>query len=532
MTAHAHGSHSHATPPTIVRRCDVAIIGGSAAGLAAGLQLARQRRSVIVIDDDSPRNAPAAHMHGYLGREGTPPAEMRAIGRSEVRSYGGDVLSGRVLAVRDEADGFHLELSGGHGLIARRVLIATGIVDHLPEIEGLAERWGQEVFGCPFCEGWEARDQRVVQIVTTPMGLHPTPLLRHLTDQLTVVLHHATDIDPDAIRNLADAGIPMIDSSVRRVTPADGALTVELSDGQVLTADKILTGGWFDARTESFADLGVEVALHPSGLGSVITVDGQGQTSVPGVYAAGNVVDAFTQVLPSAAAGSQVGAQIAFSLAAEDLSTGRSSGTEAEWDTRYGDDTHVWSGNPNGTLVAEASALAPGRALDVGAGEGADAIWLAEHGWQATATDVSGNAVARIQAEADRRGVPVRALRRDANAVAPYGDEQYDLVSLQYGSFQRTPEQRGLHSLLNAVAVGGTLLVVGHDMSWLQEPVDPAEQTRMYDPEAYVGIDDIAAVLADSPQWRIDLHETRPRPAGAASTHHVHDVVLRAVRLH
>ncbi len=110
-------------------------------------------------------------------------------------------------------------------------------------------------------------------------------------------------------------------------------------------------------------------------------------------------------------------------------------------------------------------------------------------------------------------------------------EEGYDLVSLQYGSFQRTPEQRGLRNLLGAVAVGGTLLVVSHDLSWLDTAPDPAEQTRMYDPEAYVGIDDVAAALAASDDWRVEVHETRPRPAGAASTHHVADVVLRAVRV-
>jgi thioredoxin reductase len=103
----------------MVRRCDVAVIGGSAAGLAGALQLVRQRRSVIVIDDGTPRNAPAEHMHSYLGREGAPPAELRAIGRGEVRSYGGEVLSGRVLDVRRDGERFRVELSGGGALLAR-----------------------------------------------------------------------------------------------------------------------------------------------------------------------------------------------------------------------------------------------------------------------------------------------------------------------------------------------------------------------------------------------------------------------------
>ncbi len=118
------------TPRTVERHCDVAIVGGSAAGLAAALQLARQQRAVIVVDDGSPRNAPAAHMHGYLGREGMAPKELTAIGRAEVRSYGGEVLVGRALAVqRTDAGRFRIELGGGHALVARRVLAATGLVD-------------------------------------------------------------------------------------------------------------------------------------------------------------------------------------------------------------------------------------------------------------------------------------------------------------------------------------------------------------------------------------------------------------------
>src|SRR5690606_26471949 len=115
------------------------VIGGSAAGLAAALQLGRQRRSVIVVDAGEPRNAPAAHMHSYLGHDGRPPAELTAIGREEVRSYGGEVVPGRAIDVtRDDAGRFRVELAGGHLIVARRVLAATGLVDRLPDIEGLA----------------------------------------------------------------------------------------------------------------------------------------------------------------------------------------------------------------------------------------------------------------------------------------------------------------------------------------------------------------------------------------------------------
>jgi len=181
-------------PRIVERHCDVAIVGGSAAGLAAALQLGRQRRSVIVVDAGEPRNAPAAHMHSYLGYEGRPPSELAIAGRGEVRSYGVEVLDGRVLGVtRTPDEQFRLELAGGHSVIARRVLVATGMVDDLPDIDGLAEHWGRDVIHCPFCHGFEVRDRRIVQIVTHPMGLHPTGLFRQLSARLTVVLHGEVD---------------------------------------------------------------------------------------------------------------------------------------------------------------------------------------------------------------------------------------------------------------------------------------------------------------------------------------------------
>lgn len=133
----------HAAVP-FERHCDVAVIGGSAAGLAAALQLGRQRRSVIVVDSGEARNAPAAHMHGYLGHEGIAPAQLLTVGREEVRSYGGEVLAGRAVRVtRDSASHLRVEVVGGHTILARRVLAATGTVDLLPDIDGLAQQWGR-----------------------------------------------------------------------------------------------------------------------------------------------------------------------------------------------------------------------------------------------------------------------------------------------------------------------------------------------------------------------------------------------------
>jgi SAM-dependent methyltransferase len=319
---------------------------------------------------------------------------------------------------------------------------------------------------------------------------------------------------------------------VRRiVTGSDGRVAaVELADGHTVEADAVVVGPRFRVRADAFAPVGLGTAAHASGLGDVVEVDSMtGQTEVAGVYAAGNVTDPSMQVLQAAAHGSRVGAMIAFDLADQDVRAPiPSASEESDWDHRYDGDTPMWSGNPNGTMVQEVRDLTPGRVLDVGAGEGGDAIWLAERGWRVTATDISSRALARVAAEVERRGLDVECLHRDANALEAFDAGVYDLVSMQYGAMHRTPDQRGLHNLLDAVAPGGTLLVVGHDLSPLREPIDVATQTRMFDPGAFLGVEEIAAALDTNTDWAIEVHEVRPRPSGAVSTHHVDDVVLRA----
>ncbi len=407
-------------PRTIERHCDVAVVGGSAAGLAAALQLGRQRRSVIVIDAGEPRNAPAAHMHSYLGYDGLPPAELAAIGREEVRSYGVEVVAGRAVDVTRTDDGrFRVELVGGHSVIARRVLAATGLVDELPDIDGLAEHWGGDVIHCPFCHGFEVRDQRIVQIVTHPMGLHPAGLFRQLSDRFTLVLHDGVDADAPELDALRAAGVNVVDGRVRSIVDrrrrprrrgrVDGRRPAS-TPTRWRSAPASACGPTPSHRSASSR------SAHPNGLGDFVETDPIGETSVPGLYAAGNVTDPSQQVLQAAANGSRVGGMISFSLAHDDIeAAARPSANEADWDHRYGGD-QMWSGNPNGTLVNEIDGLAPGRALDVGAGEGGDAVWLAEQGWQVTANDISQRALDRVAAgcrrarAADR--VPPRRRQR------------------------------------------------------------------------------------------------------------------------
>ena len=529
---HSHGQ-AHAQR-TMERHADVAIVGGSAAGLGAALQLGRQRRSVIVVDCGTPRNTPAAHMHGYLGHDGLPPADLIAIAREEVRRYGVEVLAGRVEQVEqvEQVDGrrFRVELTGGHSVVARRIVVATGIVDELPEIEGLAGAWGRGVVSCPFCHGFELRDRRITIVATHPMALHSVPLWRHLTDRLTILASPEL-IDEEVVGRLRGAGISVVAGEAASIATDDGGnvLGIELRDGQRLVADAIAVAPPFRPRIAPFASLGLTAGPHPSDAGTCVGVDETGETAVPGVYAAGNVTDPSLQVLNAAAQGTRVGAMVAFSLAADDLDRAdRTSSNQADWDHRYSG-SPMWSGNPNGTLVAEVDAMPPGRALDVGAGEGGDAVWLAERGWRVTAADISQRGLDRLDAEARRRGLDIDCRRADANGRDPFERGAYDLVSAFYASIPRTPDDRAIHAMADAVAASGTLLVVGHDLTPMRSPIDPSVASRAFDPDAYVRVDDVARVLSNHPGWKVELHERRERPAGAA-THHVHDVVLRARR--
>ena len=531
MSAHDHPS----TQPVIERHVDVAVVGGSAAGLAATLQLSRQRRSVLVIDSGEPRNAPADHMHSYLGHEGRPPADFLRIAREEVRSYGAEVLTGRATDVAREEGGFCVALTGGHLVHARRVVAATGLTDELPDVPGLARHWGGEVFHCPFCHGYEMRDQRIVALVTSPTGLHPLPLLRQLTAELTVLVHEGVTADEPQLQVLRDAGVRVVVERADAVVTDDaGALRgIRLEGGAVVDAGAVLVGSRLHARVAPFAGVGLTASEHPSGVATHVVADPMtGATEIPGVYVAGTLAEPMLQVLPTAAAGSRVGSMIAFDLAQEDLeSAARPLAHAADWDGRYSGDLQ-WSGKPNGSLVAEVEGLTPGTALDVGAGEGGDAVWLAGRGWRVTASDISSRALERVGAVARERGLDVGVLQADVNAADPFGGQRYDLVTAAYASFPRTPDGRGVAAVLDAVAPGGHLVVLNHDtrdMDAAAEQADP-EQTRPFDHNAFVDTDAIVAALAERTDWVVERHERRERPAGAVSTHHVHDIVLRARR--
>src|SRR5215213_10057720 len=186
---------------------DVLIVGGGAAGLSGALMLGRSRRSVLVVDAGEPRNAPAAGVHGFLTRGGMEPSALLEAGRAEVLGYGVEVLEGRVASAASADDGFVATLEGGGRVGARRLLVATDLVDELLDIPGVRERWGRDVVHCPYCHGWEVRDRPIGILASGPTALHHALLFRQLTADLTLFLHTAPPPTDEEAEQLAALGV-------------------------------------------------------------------------------------------------------------------------------------------------------------------------------------------------------------------------------------------------------------------------------------------------------------------------------------
>ncbi|MEU9884535.1 NAD(P)/FAD-dependent oxidoreductase [Sphaerisporangium sp. NPDC051011] len=304
------------------RRYDVVVIGGGAAGLSGALTLARARRSVVVVDDGRPRNAPADGVHGYLGREGTPPGELLATGREEVRAYGGLITRGTVVAVERDAAGFTARLDDGNAIRGRRLLVTTGLVDELPEVPGVAELWGEDVHHCPYCHGWEVRDQALGILGTGPLTVHHALLWRQWSDDVTLFLHTAPKPTDEEFERLAARSVVVVDGEVSALERSGGRLTgVRLADGTVIPRQALVVAPRFTARAGLLSDLGLEpVEQEMAGevIGTYIAADATGQTAVPGVWAAGNITGLFEGVIGSAAAGVRAAGAINADLMAED----------------------------------------------------------------------------------------------------------------------------------------------------------------------------------------------------------------------
>lgn len=495
---------------------DVVIVGGGVAGLSAALALGRSRRRVVVVDAGEPRNAPAAHMHGVLGLDGVPPLELLARGRVEVERYGVDVRDGRAVGARRVGDGFQVELADGSTVTARRVLVTTGLVDRLPDIDGLAARWGRDAVHCPYCHGWEVRDTAIAVIADHAMAAHGALLFRQWSDRVALFTNGASPLSDDDLRTLTARGIPVIGEPIESVVIADDRIVaIRLADGDEYAADTVAVGARTEATSPVLDLLGVERVPHPfhADLGTTYAADPMGRTPVDGVYAAGNVVDPSANVPVAIAAGFRAGAFINADLVedenrhAVDAAARHPAMDETFWDDRYRSAPALWSGRPNATLVAEAASWEPGTAIDVGAGEGADAIWLAERGWTVTAQELSSVALERGRAHASDLGAEIAEritwLHGDLAALA-LAPASFDLVTSHYVHLASGERETLVRSLAELVAPGGRLMIVAHHPSDLATTIRRPRRPDLFSTAAQLG-----ALLDD--RFRIEVSEARPR---------------------
>ncbi|WP_367324876.1 NAD(P)/FAD-dependent oxidoreductase [Streptomyces sp. HUAS ZL42] len=299
---------------------EVIVIGGGAAGLSAALVLGRARRSTLVVDTGEPRNAPAAHMQGYLSRDGMPPAEFLAIGRAEIARYGVELVRDRAVDVTREDDGFTVSLASGRTVRARRLVVATGLKDELPPVPGIAERYGRDVLHCPYCHGWEVRDQAFGVLATTPLSVHQALMVSQWSKDVTLFLHTVAEdqLSDDDLRRLAAAGVDVVRGEVAELVVDDDRLTgVRLADGTTHARSVLFTAPRAIPRTDLLERLGAELRETP--FGTYPVVDETGLTTVPGVWAAGNVMGFAEQVVNAAAGGYRAAAVINGELLMTDL---------------------------------------------------------------------------------------------------------------------------------------------------------------------------------------------------------------------
>jgi thioredoxin reductase len=307
---------------------DVVVVGGGPAGLAGALCLARARRTVLVVDAGAPRNDPAAHMHNYLGRDGNSPKALLEDGRAEVARYGGECVSGTVVSAEalsgsDEAPRFRVELADGRSVSARRLLLTSGLVDELPEVPGVAERWGKDVVHCPYCHGWEWRDQPMAVLATAPSAVQQALLFRQWSADVTWVQHTAPWPDDEALEQLAARDIEVVAEQVAAVEAGEDGITgLRLASGERVPCRAVVVVPRFTVRSDVVAALGLDLEEeHSDGHvdGTYVPSAPTGGTEVPGVYVAGNVTDLHAQVLAAAAAGLKTATAINTDLMAEDL---------------------------------------------------------------------------------------------------------------------------------------------------------------------------------------------------------------------
>jgi thioredoxin reductase len=307
-------------------RYDVLVVGGGTAGLSAALVLGRSRRRTLVLDTGDPRNAPSSGVHGFFSRDGTPPKELLQIGHEQLRPYPSvEVRSARAIGVRGEDGGFEVDLDDGSSVGARKLLLATGVVDELPETPGFRELWGRGVYHCPYCHGWEVRDRPLAVYAggQDPGGpVERAIFLRNWSRDLVVLTDGPSDLDAAGREKLDALGVPLNEKGIARLEGredgSEGLSRIVFEDGSSLEREGLFYGPPQRQRSGLAEALGCEiVAMGPAS--EVVKADPlTNETSVPGVYVAGDAGSPLQSVALAAASGANAAAFLNHALCAED----------------------------------------------------------------------------------------------------------------------------------------------------------------------------------------------------------------------
>ena len=294
------------------------VVGGGAAGLSAALVLGRARRRTLLIDAGGQSNRAAHGIGGLLGFDGVPPAELYARGRRELERYPSvEVRDGEVRAAA-AGDGITLDLADGAGVHTRRLLLATGMRYDYPDLPGLAPLWGRSVFHCPFCHGWEVRDQPLAVLAQGERAVHMATLLRGWSDDVVLLTGGPADLSDDDRARLDIAGIPIDERKVRELDSAAGELhAVVFDDGARLPRSALLVAAELRQRSGLAAQVGVKLVATGPVSPEAVDVDPLYRTSVPGVFAAGDVCAQMPQIAAAVAAGSAAAVSVMASITEE-----------------------------------------------------------------------------------------------------------------------------------------------------------------------------------------------------------------------
>lgn len=301
-----------------VQRYDVVVVGAGPAGLSAALVLGRCRRRVLVCDAGQPRNAASTALHGYLSRDGIHPAELLRLGREELRRY--DTIEVRHVEVRDawsarDSHGFEVALADGSLAPCRKLLLATGVVDQLPDIEGIRAFYGRSVFHCPYCDGWEVRDQPLAIYGRGEGGKGLALELTAWSRDLVLCTDGPADIEAEDLKRLTRQGIAVHQERIARLEGTDGVLErIVFADGAVLLRRALFFSTGQHERSPLAERLGCAFTEH----GTVRTGEYE-TTNVPGLYVAGDASRRVQMVIVAAAEGAQAAFAINTALLKEEL---------------------------------------------------------------------------------------------------------------------------------------------------------------------------------------------------------------------